>query len=89
MDKSELWRTFYSKMPDMSEIEKTKLTDWFCINNDEHLAALRTVLKTGRWPRYFIPADVSESPDDVLECCRKAAEAYLSFKLDTKYRGSS
>ena len=45
--------------------ETTPFTDWFNIQDKEHVKAFVCYLDTKQWPKHFMPADVNFTDKDV------------------------
>lgn len=58
-----------------------KITDFFDVNNKEHLKAYRHLSKTGAWPKGFIPPEVEFTQVWHMTLMHKMAESYLEIKL--------
>lgn len=64
----------------------TPLNEWFNPHDRNHLMALKTYMDSGRWPRFFIPADVAQGLAQADLIVRKVAAAYIEEKTGTATR---
>jgi len=57
------------------------ITDWFDIENKEHMEAYDHLRQTGEWPKGFIPRDITFIPEWTIILIHKLANAYIDRKL--------
>lgn len=57
------------------------LSEWFDINNHEHLKAWKHLGTKGSWPIGFLPENVEIDIHWVTEICAKMANAWVTEKL--------
>ena len=56
------------------------IVDWFDVNNFEHILAYNYLIKTGHWPKGFLPDNIKFIPNWNILIMSNLANAYINAK---------